>query len=239
MIAPPRLFAAAEATWPPATTLPLGPWTLRQGLGGGSRVSAATARRPARADELPPAEAAMRAWGQTPLVMVQGQDDALDTLLADAGYLIKDPVTAWAAPVARLATQRPPPVTTFQVWPPLAAQAEIWAAGDIGPARLAVMQRVTGPKTTLLGRTDDKPAASAFVACDGDVAMLHALEVAAPFRGRGLGRHMLTAAAFWAQDQGAAWLALLVTRANAPANALYASAGMEQVAQYHYRIRPE
>jgi N-acetylglutamate synthase len=33
---------AMEATWPPAATTRLGPWLLRDGKGGGKRVSAAT-----------------------------------------------------------------------------------------------------------------------------------------------------------------------------------------------------
>ena len=36
-----RLFAALEATWPPASSQRLGPFRLRDGAGGGKRVSAA------------------------------------------------------------------------------------------------------------------------------------------------------------------------------------------------------
>ena len=38
---PAMLHAVAEATWPPAATQTLGPVTLRDGKGGGKRVSAA------------------------------------------------------------------------------------------------------------------------------------------------------------------------------------------------------
>lgn len=176
--------------------------------------------------------------GQPPLFMVPDGQAALDLVLAARGYAVRDPVVALAAPVAMLARQRPPAVTTFEVWPPLAIQTEIWAAGGIGPARLAIMHRVKGPRITILGRLRDSPAASAFVACDGDVAMLHALEVDPPFRRAGMGRHVLTAAAFWAMRQGATSLALFVTRTNAGACALYASAGMVPVAAYHYRNLP-
>ena len=236
---PERMFAAAAATWPPAAVHAVGHWTIRQGGGGGSRVSCATTDAAPDATRIAQAEAAMRALGQVPLVMVRQGQDGLDAALARRGYALKDPVIAWAAPVATLARLRPPPVTTFEVWPPLAAQAEVWAAGGIGPARLAVMARARGAKVALLGRQDEVPVGAAFVACDGDVAMLHALEVLEPARRQGLGRHLLTAAAFWAARQGAAHLGLLVTRANVAANRLYASAGMVAVAQYHYRILPE
>jgi GNAT superfamily N-acetyltransferase len=47
----------------------------------------------------------------------------------------------------------------------------------------------------------------------------------------------MRAAARWAARQGAAELALLVTRKNVPANALYTSLGMSVVGSYHYRIK--
>jgi N-acetylglutamate synthase len=181
----------------------------------------------------------MAALHQPALFMIREGDAALDALLDAAGYAVKDPVVAWAAPIDTLATTRPPPVTTFEVWPPLAAQSEIWAAGGVGHERRAVMRRVVGPKTAILGRLDEAPAGTVFVACHGSLAMLHALEVAPPFRRRGLAAHMLHACAFWAREQGAGHLSLVVTCANVGANALYASLGMTVVGQYHYRIRPE
>jgi ribosomal protein S18 acetylase RimI-like enzyme len=47
---------------------------------------------------------------------------------------------------------------------------------------------------------------------------------------------MMQHAATWAGRNGATHLALAVTRANAGANALYSSLGMEVVGQYHYRM---
>ncbi len=233
------LHAAVAATWPAAAVTRAGPWIIREGRGGGSRVSAATAAGPVGAADVPQAEAAMRALGQRPLFMLREGEDALDAALAAAGYAVLDPVVGYAAPIATIATRRPPPITTFEVWPPLAVQIEIWDEAGTGPARLAVMNRAPAPKTTLLGRVDDRPAGTAFVACHGGIAMLHALEVAPALRRRGLASHMLRAAGFWARAQGAEWLALVVTRANAGANALYASLGMTVVGQYHYRILPE
>lgn len=231
------LFAASEATWPPASRRAVGPFTIREGRGGGSRVSAATAEGPADEADIAAAEAAMIELGQVPLVMVREGEQALDVDLAARDYRVKDPVVVHAAPITTLATERPPPATTFEAWPPLAIQTEIWAAGGIGPARLAVMARAAGPKTTLLGRDRDRPAATAYVAVHGAIAVLHALEVVERFRRRGIGRDMVHAAAFWARDQGATTLVVLVTRANEAANPLYAGLGMTPAAGYHYRIR--
>ena len=234
------LFAVLDATWPPAEFRRSGPFTLRNGLGGGSRVSAATCDHGSADDAaIRTAAASMRDMGQSPLFMVREDEDALDARLAALGYGIKDPVIVLSAPVTALATQRPPPVTSFEVWPPLACQTEIWAGGGIGPARMAIMARAECPKTTLLGRCDDTPAGTAFVACQDGTAMLHALEIAPRFRRRGLGRHLMTAAAFWAQAQGADRLVVLCTRANVTAQALYASMAFVPVGSYHYRLQED
>lgn len=232
-----QLYDVLEATWPPAAICPHGPWDIREGRGGGKRVSAATARTPTRAEELPLAEEAMRALGQPALFMIRDGDGMLDRMLAANGYRIIDPVMLYAAPVETLTTEPIPRVTAFEIWEPLAIMEEIWAKGGIGPARLAVMHRVAGPKTALLGRQRDQPAAAAFVALNDRIAMLHALEVLPPHRQSGMGGWMMRAAAFWAARQSATHLTLAVTRENAAANALYASLGMTAVGQYHYRIK--
>ena len=236
---PEALTSLIDVTWPAKSLRGVDGWTIREGAGGGSRVSAATATKDANLEEYLRAESAMRELEQTPLFMVRAGEDALDAVLERNGYVIKDPVTYYTAPTDALTTQRPPATTCFQVWPPLAAQAEIWADGGIDAARLAIMDRVKGAKTTVLGRLNDTPAGAAFVAIHNGTAMVHAIETAATFRRQGLGRHMLTAMSFWAKEQGADTVALLVTRANVGANALYSSLGMTPVGGYHYRIKPE
>jgi len=236
---PAALAAAMEATWPAAAVMRLGPWTLRNGQGGGKRVSAATADGPWQTSDVPHAEAAMLAMGQQPLFLIREGDSTLDAVLAQAGYRVVDPVVAYAAPVGRLA---PPPdlMAVFAHWPPLAIARDLWQAAGIGPARLAVMDRVGRPKAALLARVADRPAGVAFVAlayrdsaeC---CAMLHALEVPAACRRQGSAQNLLRAAAAWAQLQGADTIALVVTQANAPARALYEKLGLRTVGSYHYR----
>jgi ribosomal protein S18 acetylase RimI-like enzyme len=232
---PGRLLEVLAATWPAAETRRLGPWTLRRGLGGGNRVSAATLDG-APAD-LDAAEAAMRAWGQRPLFMIRPGDGELDALLASRGYAARDPTLLFTAPVDGLAA--PQGLAAIPCAAPLACMAETWAAGGVGPARLAVMARAAGPKTWLLGRVDDRPAGCGFVAIHDGTAMLHALEIAPAARRRGLGARMTRGAAAWAGARGAATLALAVTEANGAARALYAGLGMDAVGGYHYRIAPE
>lgn len=234
-----KLYAVIEGTWPAAAKRALGPWAIRLDSSGSSRVSAATAEQPVRAEDLPHAEAAMRQAGQKPLFMIRQGDTALDDLLDARGYGIKDTTHLYAAPIDALADRRLPPMSRFEVWPPLAIQSEIWLAGGIGRGRMAIMDRARAPKTTILGRLNDQPAGTAYVGSAADCAMIHALEVARPHRRKGLARHMTVAAAVWARAQGLHYLTLVTTRANTGANALYASLGMTLVGQYHYRTLPE
>lgn len=226
---------AMEATWPPLARHQTGPWLIREGAGGGKRVSAASAHGAWVDSDIPEAEAAMQALGQHPLFVIWPGDEPLDAALAARGYALIDKVLGYAAPVT--AFPPPPRMTTFPHWPPMQIARDIWAEGDIGPGRLAVMERVTGPKTVILGRAQDKPAGTAFVALHGKTAMLHAIEVRPAQRRQGTARHILAAAAHWAAEHGANRLALAVTEGNAAARALYASLGLQVVGNYHYRTR--
>ncbi len=234
-----KLYAVIDGTWPASAKQALGPWMVRLDNSGSSRVSATTAEMPVTAADVPEAEHAMREAGQVPLFMIREGEDALDQVLAARGYVIKDPVNMYAAPVQDIATQRPPPVTAFEIWPPLAVQVEVWAEGGIGQGRLAVMDRAQQPKTTLLGRLNDRPAGTVYIGIAADCAMIHALEVAHAHRQQGLAKQLTRAAAFWAQSHGADYLTLVTTQANDAANALYSSLGMTLVGHYHYRTLPE
>ena len=230
-----RLFAALEATWPPVEAVEAGGFRVRKGAGGGKRVSAASQIDPAA--DIEQAVAAMAAWGQTPLFQLTGQGD-LDRDLERQGYLVADPTLLYVASSDALCGDQPVPAAHARGFIPVLME-EIWAEGGIGTARLAVMERATGPSVRLLGRADDRPAGVAFVAVDGDIAMIHAIEVRPAQRRKGVARQLMTAAARFAQTHGAVWLALAVTQANAPARALYEGLGMVQAAQYHYRIKEE
>jgi ribosomal protein S18 acetylase RimI-like enzyme len=226
-------LAVMDATWPAAEYQRLGPWLIRNGAGGGKRVSAASVA----GDwiDIAQAVAAMQDLGQTPLFLIRAEDTALDQTLDAMGFQIVDPVLVYTAPVALLADQTTG--KTYPHWPPLAIAREIWAEAGIGPARLQVMDRAK-EKTAILVRHQDRVAGVAFVAKAGDTAMLHALEVSPLHRRQGSAQNLLTAAAGWAQRQGAATLSLVVTTANEPARALYEKLGMQIVGGYHYRVQP-
>lgn len=233
------LYDVVDATWPAASTRAMGPWLIREGLNGGQRVSATIATQPVTADDLPQAEKAMQDLSQPRLFQIRKGDAALDDLLAAKGYQIVDPVNLWVASVEDLATVFPPPVTAFHVWEPLAIQIDMWAAGGIGPGRIAVMNRAPMPKAALLGRLNDSPAGTAFVGIHKDTAMLHAIYVLPHQRKQGMARWFMRLAAFWARDNGARFVSVVCTQDNTAANGLYSDLGMTLVGQYHYRKHKE
>jgi ribosomal protein S18 acetylase RimI-like enzyme len=228
---PDTLATVMEATWPPARHWQAGPFRMRDGAGGGKRVSAASLEGPWAEGDL----AALEEMPD-PLVLIRDTDMALDAALEARGWQIVDPVVAYAARVVDLQADLPP-LSSFPHWPPLHIARTLWDEGGIGPARLGVMDRVTGPKTAMLSRLGDRPAGVAFVALHGDTAMLHALEVRPALRRQGVGEILLRAAANWAAAEGAQTLSLVVTARNTAARALYSRIGMQAVGQYHYRMK--
>ena len=228
---PDQLAEVMGATWPPARLWRQGPFLLRDGAGGGKRVSAASRVGTFTDGDLAKLEALAE-----PLVLIREADADLDTALDVRGWHVVDPVVAYAAPVNALQADLPP-LSAFPHWPPLQIARTIWDEAGIGPARIAVMDRVTGPKAALLARLGDRPAGVAFVARHGKDAMLHALEVRPAFRRQGVGEILLRAAANWAAAEGATRLSLVVTARNTAARALYARLHMQTVGQYHYRMK--
>ncbi|MEM7470665.1 MAG: GNAT family N-acetyltransferase [Pseudomonadota bacterium] len=233
---PDDLTQVLEATWPTLEQRQVGPWLFRTSPGGGKRVNATQATGPVVQAHLDQAEAHMRAAGKE-LLFQSRVDTELDTILAQNGYSILDETLCYQSPIAPLAEQELPLVTAFPIWPPLQIMRDIWAAGGIGPGRLAIMERADCKKISILGRVDGRAAGVVYVGLHAGYAMIHALEVLPAHRRKGLARSLVIAAAQWGRDNGATDLVLLVTRQNAVANALYQTLGMTAQPGYHYRIK--
>ncbi len=234
------LFRTLESSWPAAARYTRDGWIIREGRGGGKRASAATSVVPdgRRLPDIGAAEEEMGRLGQPPLFMVRQGEAGLDDALCDRGYEIVDPVIFYSGNPGELAIGEPNGPDAVFGDLPLAIQARIWAEGGIGPSRLAVMKRVNGARTWILGRKDDQPAGTVFVAIHDGIAMVHALYVLPRFREKGMGRQLMAAAAGWSCRRSARFLTLSVTRANVTAGKLYRSLGMIQGGNYHYRMRP-
>ena len=230
------LHHVLNQTWPAAAVRERSGWTIREGKGAGNRVSSATALT-SKFGRIEIAEQAMLDLNQPQQFMIRDGEDDLDADLAIRGYEILDPTLLYAAPIQSLTATAVPHMSAFEFWPPLAILAEIWAEGGVGTTRLAVMERAPEPKISILGRTENRASAAAFVAIERNIAMLHALEVTKSLRRKGVARNILRAAAHWAQEHGAHHLSVAVTAANLPANALYLNLGMSVVGKYHYRVK--
>ncbi|TRD22068.1 GNAT family N-acetyltransferase [Palleronia caenipelagi] len=222
-------------TWPAAATERLGPFTLRDGAGGGKRTEAATCNGVPDDATLDEAEAALTARQRPLLFRLRSDETAFDEMLAARGYARIDPTLWLSRPLTEAPS--PPPVTGFAIWPPLQVQREIWDEGDVPETRRAVMARVAVPKVSVLGRASDKPAGTLFVAVSGRTAVVHALHVRPECRRQSMARHLMAHAERWAMRRGAREIGLFVTEANAPARALYGTLGFEGGPCYHYRIR--
>ena len=232
------LAEAFEISWPASEYADAGGFRVGRGLGAGGRVSSARAVGAWRGDHIDAAIAIHRGWDQRPVFRVADDDAALAGALESRGFRRETPTAVMATATRTLTDIAIPSVTTFTLWPPLAIQREIWAAGNIGPARQAVIERVAQPKTTILGRTSDRAAGAAFVAVHDRIAMVHCVEVLGAWRQRGLAGWMMRQAAFWADAQGASRLALAVSRPNMSAMALYRKLGFREVAGYGYFAPP-
>ncbi|MGR3435135.1 MAG: GNAT family N-acetyltransferase [Shimia sp.] len=232
------LAEAVRVTWPAEETLTVGPFTIRRASDDSRRTRCATTEGDASDAEIAAASDAMRALGQPVLFYADDRHGALDARLAARGLVAADAAAYYAAPVARL-SRTPPAMTAFEVWPPLAIMAELFAATGTPRPRQAVMARAACPRTAILGRADDRPGGVAYVGAHDGIAVVHALGVVPALRRRGLAGHMMAQAALWAGRQGCSTLGLAVGARNDGAQALYRALGMERVGGYHYRTEEE
>jgi N-acetylglutamate synthase len=227
-----ELFETVDATWAPLAIHNHEGWLIREGAGGGQRVSAATLLDGVKNAKIGSAAKKMLSIGQNPLFMVRNSDMKLDAELEALGYVIIDPVAILTAPIDRL-IQKQPKQTHYvdRLIAPNEKAAKIWAKGGIDQNRLNVMQRVCCPKT-ILSAGD---MGVAFAAAYGDIAMVHAIEVANNHRRKGIANALMFEALNWAKDQNCKWVSVLTVRKNLPAHKLYEALGMTEAAAYHYR----
>ena len=233
------LYEVTEATWPQASDWQEAGFTIRDGQGGGKRVSAATLASALGEADIEAAEKAMRGLGQAPLFMLRDGEEGFDSTLENRGYEVIDPVNLYAIEAKDLARDDIPRTIAIPAWEPLRIMEEIWAEGGIGPARIEVMRRACSPKTGIVSRFNDKPAGTAFMAMHQGITMLHALEILGTQRRNGLGRWAMHRAGNWTLENGGHTVSVLCTKANDAANGLYQSLGMSLIGAYHYRIKPE
>lgn len=231
------LYDVCEHTWPSASRFTAGGFTIRDGAGGGKRVSAATLNGALAEADFDSAEAAMSDLGQPYLFQLRQGEETLDAELEARGYSVIDPVNVYAIKAEDLATELPPRTVAIPAWEPLQIMREIWASGGIGPERVNVMMRADVPKTGFISRWNDQPAGTSYLGMFNGISMLHALEIKSEHRRNGLARWAMRRAGYWTLENGGHTVSVICTRENAAANALYQSLGMTLIGPYHYRIK--
>ncbi len=147
-----ELFDTLDATWPAKQFINHAGWMIREGAGGGQRVSATTLEAPLKNVDIAVAERKMQDLRQKELFMVRGSDTGLDAILKSADYGIVDPVVVLVSPVNDLLKHKHTVHPTTQSGTPNTDAQVIWAAGGIGPSRLAIMERATTPKAIIQSR---------------------------------------------------------------------------------------
>ena len=152
------LYEVVDHTWPAHRKISCGSWILRQGCGGGKRVSAATLQSRIDIPDISVAEKGMLELGQDPLFMIRCGDKKLDQILDDGAYKFVDAVNIYCTSCKSILRSTPPRLSAFYIWEPLEIQKDIWSHGGIDRNRIAVMERANCIKTSLLMRWDNHPA---------------------------------------------------------------------------------
>lgn len=91
----------------------------------------------------------------------------------------------------------------------------------------------------VISAPDGTPAASLLMSVAGGIGFFLNVITAPQFRRQGYARTAMLAGLAHAANVGADRAALMVLAANAPARALYAGAGFEELGAYHYRAAPQ
>ena len=234
---PNSFWAASETCWPPLNKKNIGPWVIREGAGGGNRVSSTTANDFFRKEDIFIAENHMQLLNQKNIFQIREKDLELDNILDRLGYSLVDKTVVYGSKIAKMSSPCVPPMTAFNIWPPLRIMKDIWEIGGTTDSRISVMERCKVRKTAILGRIENKAAGCAFISEYKGIAILQALFVLPSYRRKGLARFLISESVKWVSYAESAYLAIMTDKYNKEARGLYDSLGMKIIDKYHYRVK--
>ena len=223
-------------TWPPEKVIHFDNWTIRISDGAGKRASAISLEGIWEENSFRKLKDLLKKLDKPEIFMIYQSGSLFEKELKKLNYQVFDESYIFEISVTELIKCEPPPISMFSIWPPLQIQKELWNSNGIDRQRQAVMSRANQVKTSILGRWNDTPVASAFLAKSGNVAFLHALVVDQNFRRQGVAKALMRHAGQWANKNNCSRLMVVTTEANAAANGLYSSLEFQLVNKYHYRI---
>lgn len=225
--------------WPGLQTLVVGDWLVRMADGYSGRANSACVIRPEaqlRAQEMRTIitlyeNAGLRpSFRITPLVSPQAC-----ALLRDAGFAAEDPSIGMVAPVlaGEMAEGLIIETAPSPAWVEGVAQ---WQVGI--KQNTDVLGRIVGnirlPAAYATLWKGEEPAAHALCAIDRGMAEIGTVMVAPAWRGKGVGRALVSGLMIWAGQNGAHEVFLQVASDNAIAHALYRSLGFQDCYEAAY-----
>jgi GNAT superfamily N-acetyltransferase len=246
-MARPDILALERATLTavPAPVLSFeGGFVVRRFLGGTGRANAACGLDPRPDPDLAQRVDRIEAFYARAGLPCRFRSTALDpeglgTLLAARGYEPRDEsqvicgrLSGFARPDLEVELLAGPDPRWLAVVATAEHQSEARRAEK---ARMAELLAV--PAAWVLLHAEGRPAASAFVTADGDLAGLFDLAVHPAFRRRGLGQRVMAAAGAWAAGQGARWGFAQVSCTNTASLAMNARLGLTELYRYRYLMK--
>ncbi|MEZ5859680.1 MAG: GNAT family N-acetyltransferase [Geminicoccaceae bacterium] len=238
-----QIEEAAWRAWPAARTALLAGWRLRAGPTATRRENSVQAM--SFTGELAPdaairsAEAWYAAAGKPACFQLNALSAplGLDAALAGRGYAAEGWSTVLVRPLDTL-PEEPAKVVLEGRATAFAMQAVAdprWPAAERA-ARAALFARIRRPLAFAVRTVGGEPVAGGLCVFDGPLAGLAAMRTATTARRQGHGRAVLDRLLVWAGRMGAGTAWLQVEADNAPAAALYRSAGFLPLYDYHYRV---
>jgi ribosomal protein S18 acetylase RimI-like enzyme len=238
----------ADAAWPAAERVPLGPWVLRANAGVTRRANSVFT---ADSREVPPgelrwlveqAEQFYAERGLPPVFQISAATRAreLDDRLAARGYVLDGASEVWTAAPSWVKRPALSEGVIVRSTDPSAAWFDV-AFADDGPERRRVHEQIVRrsprPRVFLSAVMDGRVAACAMAVGGEGQTGLFCMTTHPEFRRRGLGSALVGEAAAWAVAHGRAGMYLQVMRENEEAKALYWKAGFAPRYGYHYRVK--
>jgi GNAT superfamily N-acetyltransferase len=237
----------ADAAWPAAEQVPLGPWKLRATGSVTHRANSvfAVTRAGVPHDVTPLIAAAERFYDARGLWTVFHISPAvlprdLDAILQARGYQTGSPSEVWTASAADVAERTRSAAGEVHV---AARPDPAWfdcAYQEPEPRRSiheGIVLRIAQPTLFVSVREGPVAVACGFGVSGGGHAGVFSMVTRAEHRGRAFAARVLHALARWAAERGDAHLYLQVGGTNAAAHALYRRAGFAFAYPYHYRVR--
>ncbi len=240
-----------EACWnafPSLKQVLLGGWLLRFGEGLSRRANSVNPLR-AECEDVAAAIAAAGApdpgQGLPAIFRVPSIAElALDRELAMRGYASEGEscVLYGAIDAIKLGAAAADPAVRLLPSPEAEWLTAMAALQGHTKAQSATYRRIVGaialPARFALLAVDSAPAALAYGAIHDGLLCYESVITDPRHRRQGLARRAIASLASWARDSGATGASLQVEAGNAPARALYAGFGLNELYRYHYRRAP-